>query len=281
MDCEYCKKSFKYQSKWIRHCETKKHIKKVCEAEADSQKLAKVSQVSQKVSQVSQKVSQKLAKVSQEEKQPGLFLGSPIESFYGYCKYCDKGFKHKSSLSKHQNHRCSERPQQGTTIINNNYDQRKTQVIHQHVHINVYGKEDFSSIMDDKMYNILKELEGIPMAQKMITHMYNVAPNNTVQITNMNQPYCLTMGEDNTWEKHYLPPIIEEIRKQLPRNTRKMFTQYYKQTKHEYDNLNDWIKSKKEGNRIINELKEMCKDKTQKKAIENIIKATLYNNNNN
>jgi len=277
MDCVICNKWIKHPKNWIRHCNTKGHIKKALLQNINNQKSTNSQPVvnqktlkSQPESTESQPITNQKSTNNQPEK-------------YGSCEWCNKNFKHKQSYYRHIKYRCKKKPQPTTTtIINNITNNDNRQVVNQ-VHINVYGKEDFKSIMNEKLLKELEDLEefessGIPLARKLIPIMYNTNPNNTVQIPNMNQPYCLTMGENNNWKKEPVEPIINEIINSLPRNTRKMFTQYYKETKHEYDSLGEWLKSKVGGNKILNKLKESCGNPEDRKQIEKIIKATLWNN---
>jgi len=277
MDCVICNKWIKHPKNWIRHCNTKGHIKKALLQNINNQKSTNSQPVvnqktlkSQPESTESQPITNQKSTNNQPEK-------------YGSCEWCNKNFKHKQSYYRHIKYRCKKKPQPTTTtIINNITNNDNRQVVNQ-VHINVYGKEDFKSIMNKKLLKELEDLEefessGIPLARKLIPIMYNTNPNNTVQIPNMNQPYCLTMGEDYIWKKEPVEPIINEIIRKLPGHTRKMFTKYYKETKHEYDSLKEWLKSKVGGNKILNKLKGSCGNPEDRKQIEKIIKATLWNN---
>ena len=73
-------------------------------------------------------------------------------------------------------------------------------------------------------------------------------------------------------------PIIEEIKKKLPLDIQTMFTSYFNRTKSEYIDEYDWKHDKIDGDKIVKEIKMMCKSEKQKKVIENTIKAILYNN---
>jgi len=266
MNCDICNKLIKHPKNWIRHCNTKKHIRLAIQVSQG------ITEVSQKVSQSNPEVSQSNPEVSQKVSQS--ITNSITDTTKHFdCKYCDKTFNKKNNMYRHMKHYCKEKPQ-ATTIINNTTNN----IVHQHVHINIYGQEDFSKIMNKLTYDSVKDLDGIELARKLIPIMWNTAPNNTVQIPNMNQPYALTMGV-NGIEKKSLSPIIEEIINGLPYHIRKMFHNYYKQTKHEYENVVEWLKEKSVGNRIINDFKKMCKDEKIGKEIKKIIKATLYNNN--
>lgn len=159
---------------------------------------------------------------------------------------------------------------ENTTTINN------TQNIVINNNINNFGHEDFSAIMDTETFDEMKELKGLPLAKKMIKSMYNTAPNNTVQIPNMNQPFCMVKSNDK-WEKEYLPPIIREIKEKLPEHISNIFANYITKT----NDGKDYFTKKTnriDANKIVKELTELCKNKNQEKEIENIIKATLYNN---
>jgi len=156
-----------------------------------------------------------------------------------------------------------------TTTINN------TQIVNQ-LTINNFGQEDFTAIMDTETFEEMKELKGLPLAKKMIKSMYNTAPNNTVQIPNMNQPFCM-VKHDNKWQKEYLPPVIQVIKERLPEHISKIFGDFMKKTN---EGKNYFIKkaNRIDADKIVKELTELCKNKNQEKEILNIIKATLYNN---
>ena len=91
--CEWCRYSTTVKCNYAKHLESNRHI---------IQKYKQTSSLKSDVLKVSPElaeVSQKLAKVSPElaEVRPkGIF-----------CKYCEKEYKHKSSLSKHIKYSCT------------------------------------------------------------------------------------------------------------------------------------------------------------------------------
>ena len=272
MNCDICNKWIKYPKNWIRHCNTKGHIKKSIHiSQGTTEVPQKVPLSTTKRTQVPQKVPLSTTEVPQN------LQNENIKSFC--CKYCDKPFNHKNHMYRHMKHYCKEK-QQGTTIINNTTNNNNTNNIVQNIlNINVYGDEDFTKIMNSVTFELVKDLDGIELARKLIPIMYNTNPNNNIKITNMKQPYCLTLGEDREWIKKSVDPIIQEIINKLPLNVRRMFHQYFKQTRHEYETTTEWLKEKAKGNKLINDFKKMCKDDKIGKELKKVIKATLYNNN--
>jgi len=266
-ECIYCNKTFNYPSKWIRHCATKKHIKNV-EKATESENNMRTNENNFKANENNFKANENNMRTI-ENKNVAELPKTPIESFN--CKYCDKTFKHRTSRDRHMRNACKEKLQQGTTI--NNINNTTNNIIHNHVHINVYGNEDFSKLMSPEFFEELKELTGLQRQDKMITHMYTAAPNNTARIPNMNQPYCITMGEEGEI-KQSLKPVIDNILDNLPENTEQMFITYIK-------SLPNYFQKKTAlgiYNEIMRELKESITNATKRKEIEKIVKAALYNN---
>ena len=121
MNCSYCNFTTTYPSKWIRHCATKKHIKNsqiTAREQPENSQNSQNSQEPKNNSQNSKNNSQEPENNSQENSQKNI---KPLSKFYGYCEFCNKGFKHQQSLSKHKKYRCKkmrqeqEQQQQPTT----------------------------------------------------------------------------------------------------------------------------------------------------------------------
>ena len=103
--CDCCNYQTKVKANYNKHLLTEKHIK-----------------VSQKLAQISPKlamVSQKLAEISHETTT--LFK----------CKYCEQGYKHKSSLSKHIKYSCTKNKTEDLTelvrLLNLQLEQQKNE----------------------------------------------------------------------------------------------------------------------------------------------------------
>ena len=91
--CECCHYSTMYKSNYVKHLASNKHIiHKYKQTAAFKCEVTKASPVLTEVSPKLAEVSQKLAEVS-----PKVI----------FCKYCEKEYKHKSSLSKHIKYSCT------------------------------------------------------------------------------------------------------------------------------------------------------------------------------
>ena len=91
--CECCNYSTTFKSNYVKHLSSNKHIiHKYKQTAAFKCDVTKASPGLAEVSQKLAEVSQKLAEVSPK----GIF-----------CKYCQKEYKHKSSLSKHIKYTCT------------------------------------------------------------------------------------------------------------------------------------------------------------------------------
>ena len=91
--CECCHYSTMYKSNYVKHLASNKHIiHKYKQTTAFKCDVTKASPVLTEVSPKLAEVSQKLAEVS-----PKVI----------FCKYCEKEYKHKSSLSKHIKYSCT------------------------------------------------------------------------------------------------------------------------------------------------------------------------------
>ena len=126
-NCEPC--GYKTNSKqgYYQHKKTKKHKTNFSDENSHSQKH----------SQNIAKHSQNIAKKEIEENE-----------FYGKCEYCQKSFKHQSSLSKHQNYRCKKKPMPTITnnITNNNITNTNTTNNNLNITLNIGSVEEFSKI---------------------------------------------------------------------------------------------------------------------------------------
>ena len=125
--CEYCNFNTKKKYNYDKHLLSNKH--KLVESK---------SIVSQKLAEISPKlveVSQKLAESSNE-----------ISNLFK-CKYCDQGYKHKSSLSKHIKYSCTKNKTEDLTelvrLLNLQLEQQKNQINEQKLQIEKIISEIF------------------------------------------------------------------------------------------------------------------------------------------
>jgi len=213
--CDICDTTIKYAQYWSKHCKTKKHLRNL-----------KVSQGHQKVSQKLGEVSQKLAKVSQKLGGVSQKLG---DDYYGHCKYCDKGFKHKSSLSKHQNHRCKQRPL--AQVVNNNTNNNShntntnsnnttntnntlNNTTNNQITLNVYGQEEIpKGFLTDDLFEKLKLCNGDLTKTYLLLNneLYlKNKQNNNIKYTNIQSEYCQILSKDNNWILKRLLEVMNE-----------------------------------------------------------------------
>ena len=175
-NCEPCKYKTNSKQGYYQHKKTKKH----------KNNFLGDLEVSQKVSQKLAKVSQKLAKVSQK------LAKNEIEEneFYGKCEYCQKTFKHKSSLSKHQNYRCKKKPMPNITnnITNNNITNTNTTNNNLNITLNIGSVEEFNKI---------KSLITPEVIQKLCAPQRMGLPRQTYDMIKNISNYSIQLKQEN------------------------------------------------------------------------------------
>ena len=149
-NCECCNYSTDDKSNFNKHLHSKKH-KLVESKSVVSQKLAEISQ---KVVEVSQK----------------LVENGPETTTLYKCKYCDQGYKHKSSLSKHIKYSCTKNKTEDLTelvrLLNLQLEQQKNE-------------------FETKLQSQTKQIEKL-MEKLEINNTYNTNSHNTVNNVNIN-----------------------------------------------------------------------------------------------
>ena len=266
--CDICDKEISHPKSWPRHLKSKKHIKKLNEKQ--------------------------IRTIVDVENTKKITLNTDLEKNNNKfnCKYCNKLFNRKDNRFRHENKYCkkikdsSKDNQDKTQVIqqqtinttNNTTTNNTNNTINQHIHINIYGKEDYSKILTERKWEQLCDMAKKPQALQLITDMYGSTPNTSIQYPNMSQPYALVKIAENNWNKQYLPPLIEDILDKLPFTVGCMFFKYFNDTKHEYVDEYDWLNDVKQGEKIVKDIKNMVKDKATRKELECHLKATLYNN---
>jgi len=169
--CNCCNYNTNVKANYNKHLLTDKHIKV-------SQKLAKVSPIVVEV-------SQKLAKVSHE-------ISNQFK-----CKYCEQGYKHKSSLSKHIKYSCTKNKTEDLTelvrLLNLQLEQQKN---------------DFQSQLQTQT----KQIEKLMSKLEINYNTQNTNSNNTTinNVVNVN-----LLNYDDTDTSHLTDKDYEKCIKQV------------------------------------------------------------------
>jgi len=304
--CSYCDKPIKHRSNWIRHCKTKKHLKNILEKKETAGCSRNVAENSRNVAGCSRNVAENSRELASEEKDN--------ETIYGRCRYCDKGFKHHSSLSRHERQRCKQKPidnQQTANTINNNTNnncnntnntntqnitQNDNKTINQTININVQGREDHKGIIDSELFYKLGGMEGLKILKLYLDEVFVYKEeNNNIKYTNMRSNKCRTLkysGDDKKWCVDKIDNIIDTRIKLSPMKLNKMMKEHLSTLDKEnriledvnrqkiYDTLDRVTKIVFENVRpdLLEKEKITPKEKQEYRNIYEDHKITLYNN---
>ena len=265
--CDCCNYQTKVKANYNKHLLTEKHIK-----------------VSQKLAEISPKlamVSQKLAKISHETTT--LFK----------CKYCEQGYKHNSSLSKHIKYSCTKNKTEDLTELvrllnlqlehkdkqletqskqieklmeklemNNTYNTNNTINVTNNINLLNYKDTDMSHITDLDYRKCLKGLNRCVIKLIEKVHFNPEKPENmNMYISNIKHNHIM-MYKDNKWiltEKDELKTIYED---------KEFFIDYWLEDHPDEDEL---IK-------IYNKYMDNKNDKITMKELENKLKLLMFNN---
>jgi hypothetical protein len=199
--CECCNYSTDDKSNFNKHIISKKH--KLVESKVVvSPKLAMVSQ--------------KLAEISQETTT--LFK----------CKYCEQGYKHKSSLSKHIKYSCNKNKTEDLTelvrLLNLQLEQQKDQLEHKDKQLETQSKQ-IEKLMD-----------------KLEINTYNTNSNNTTinNVVNVN-----LLNYDDTDTSHLTDKDYEKCIKQVYNCVMKMIEKVHFNPE-KPENMNVYISNMKD-----------------------------------
>ena len=290
MDCVICNKRIKYPKNWIRHINSKAHIRKSLEQNENN----KYSQQNEKNIA---RHSQNIAKNSQKHSQ-----GESINNIYGCCKYCDKQFKHQSSLSKHQKYRCKVKKEQdklkkeneelkkllleakgvGNTTnnnsnntTNNNTTNNNTTNINNTIVINSFGNEsiDFS---DDFLYAISSPDLSIQDKRLMLQNeIYSIKENKSLVKTNLRD--TVMYKHDNGWkaisERLAIRQRIDNTPKIYKTNAKRSILNQYDPDMTEKDKQLEID----EHNNIANEMMKTKPTEEEYKELSETIRLDSYN----
>jgi hypothetical protein len=154
---------------------------------------------------------------------------SENKNIYGRCKHCNKGFKYKSGLSRHENHRCKQRPQQTQIITNNNTNTNSNNtntntnsnntttnntLNKNQITLNVYGEETIpKNFLTNDLFEKLKLCNGDLTKTYLLLNreLYlKNKKNNNIKYTNIQSEYCQILSKDNNWILKRLLEVMNE-----------------------------------------------------------------------
>ena len=206
--CHFCNLSTKLKTDFNRHLKTSKHKRKIEEFRSENEKTLKMSQNEPKMSQNEPK---------RAKNEPANLENLKFEN---RCKYCDRVFKTKANMRRHELHRC-EIGIQNSNLIKENLELKKekkklytqidkliekagnTTMIQgnqtNNIQLNNYGKEDISHITDSLKGQYLKIPYGaIPKMIEAIHFNDNKPENKNIQLTNKKEN-TIKVFQNNKW----------------------------------------------------------------------------------
>ena len=241
--CNYCNKTIKYQSNWIKHTKTKKHLRNI---ENSTQSHTNSTQITHNPTQITHKV----------------------EKVYE-CEYCSKSFNRKDSKKRHIKKYCKDKieidriekekketekekddlieklmgivkNQKGditNNITNNNNTLNDNKTINQTININVHGKEDHAGIIDSDLFYKLGGMEGLKMLKLYLDEVFvNKEENNNIKYSNLRSNKCRTLqhrGDNKKWCVDKIDNVIDTRIKTSPMKLNKMIRAHLNETIYE------------------------------------------------
>jgi len=216
--CETCDKVIKYSNYWDRHCKTKKHLKNlqyIDESQNVTECNRNVTECNRNVTECNRNVTECNRNVT-ECNQDTEFQ----------CKYCNKGFKQSQGRSRHENHRCKQRPIEVNQIINNNTNTNNNttnnsnsnntlnQTTNNQITLNVYGEETIPrNFLTNDLFDKLKLCEGDLTKTYLLLNdeLYlKNKKNDNIKYTNIQSEYCQILSKDNDWKLKRLLEVMNE-----------------------------------------------------------------------
>jgi len=276
--CECCKYITNKRFNYEKHLTSKKHSM----MSESSKKLAKVSHPLAEISHFCAKVSHPVAEVK-EAKDTKLFK----------CKYCEQGYRHKSSLSKHIKYSCTKNKDEDLAelvrLLNQQLEQQRQEFtkkidaqskqieklmgkleIHgsfnttniQNIHLLAYRSTDVSHLTDQDYRTCLKKVNYCVKNMIEKVHFNPSKPENmNIYISNIKDKYIMVYDGSN-WtlanKKDELDRLYEE---------KEMMLEEWLETNPEKELKDKFMKylNNKESDECLNRIKEE-------------IKLMLYNN---
>ena len=275
--CECCSYLTNKRFNYEKHLSSKKHGM----MSESSKRLAKVSHPLVEISHFCAKVSHSVAE--EKEKERKLFK----------CKYCDQGYRHKSSLSKHIKYSCTKNKDEDLTelvrLLNQQLEQQRQEFtkkidaqskqieklmgkleIHgsfnttniQNIHLLAYRSTDVSHLTDQDYRSCIKKVNHCVKNMIERVHFNPSKPENmNIYISNIKDKYIMVYDGSN-WtlanKKDELDRLYEE---------KEMMLEEWLETNPEKELKDKFMKylNNKESDECLNRIKEE-------------IKLMLYNN---
>ena len=275
MHCQYCKKEVKHQNNWARHLKTKRHLKNV--EKIDGVKVQQPIIIKQ-----TEEIT--YTETSSYTSEPRRFL----------CEYCERSYKHKSSL---KNHKCKGKPKlseddkdktikelrdminllindkKGDTTNNNTNNITNTinNIDNRSININMYGKEDFKGIMDDELSTKMIDLVG---CNQILLELYlkesyiNKKENRTIEYNNFSRNICKVHKGEDEWQVDDINSVIDKRIRMSKQILPKMLK-----------GMDDYEECKDAYGRVISSNKEFINNKTSKgyNQVKQTHKRDIYN----
>jgi len=277
--CSYCNKTIKYQSNWIKHQKTKRHLKNV-----------------EKMNQNEHNVSQNRTQI--EHKQ------NTIEH---NCEYCNKTFKTRPSMLRHIKKYCGNKKieeekdklileqqtiikelrKQIETLRNENKELKVVNnITNNTIVINNVGEEDTKGIMNQLLFENIAiacngdnynniEANHNKAIELVLDEVYNKQENRNVKYTNLQSNNC-KIFKNNKWITTDIDECIIDRIKECPEKLESMLEDFMNETGiiqqvdidviiEKLENKisdNDILKLKKVFKNIIKKQRRLCYDIT-------------------
>ena len=217
--CNICNTTIKYTSYWSRHCRTKKHLKNLLKKHETEVTRVYTRNIPEHTRNIPGYIP---------ETYPGV-IRPESKDIYGRCKYCNNPFQTQSGLSRHENHRCKQRPQQAQVVNNTNTNSNNTNTnsnnttntnntlnntTNNQITLNVYGQEEIpKNFLTNDLLKKLEECNGDLSKIYLLLNkeLYlKEEKNNNIKYTNIQSEYCQILSKNNNWILKRLLEVMNE-----------------------------------------------------------------------
>jgi len=234
--CNYCNVGIKYQRSWTKHLTSKRHLKNV---------------------------------EKQNTNIPNNTINIPLEqpnnTIYGYCKHCEKGYKHQSGLSRHEK-KCKEKKQtriseedleilllkkeiellkkENETLRNENKELKVVNNITNNnnntIIVNAAGSENLKGIMNQTFFEQVaiacngddyNDIEANPdkAIELVLDEVYNKKENQNIKYPNLRASDC-QIFKNNKWVTTDIDECIIDRIKECPEKLESMLEEFMNET---------------------------------------------------